>query len=91
MSTALIAMCVMILIGALLRLSIVLMMFTSGLVYLWMKGQDLGLLVDQTLNSMFSMYVLLAVPMFIFAGNVMSASTISERIWSAADLELIRK
>ena len=86
MSTALIAMCVMILIGALLRLSIVLMMFTSGLVYLWMKGQDLGLLVDQTLNSMFSMYVLLAVPMFIFAGNVMSASTISERIWSAADL-----
>ncbi len=86
MSTALIAMCLMILVGALLRLSIVLMMFTSGLVYLWMKGQDLGLLVDQTLNSMFSMYVLLAVPMFIFAGNVMSASTISERIWSAADL-----
>lgn len=86
MSTALIAMCVMILVGALLRLSIVLMMFTSGLVYLWMKGQDLGLLVDQTLNSMFSMYVLLAVPMFIFAGNVMSASTISERIWSAADV-----
>ncbi len=86
MSTALIAMGVMIVVGALLRLSIVLMMFTSGLVYLWIKGQDLGLLVDQTLNSMFSMYVLLAVPMFIFAGNVMNAATISERIWSAADL-----
>ena len=86
MSTALIAMCIMIVVGALLRLSIVLMMFTSGLVYLWIKGQDLGLLVDQTLNSMFSLYVLLAVPMFIFAGNVMNASTISERIWSAADL-----
>jgi tripartite ATP-independent transporter DctM subunit len=76
----------MIVVGALLRLSIVLMMFSSGLVYLWVKGQDLGLLVDQTLNSMFSMYVLLAVPMFIFAGNVMNAATISERIWSAADL-----
>jgi tripartite ATP-independent transporter DctM subunit len=86
MSTALIAMGLMIIVGALLRLSIVLMMFTSGLVYLWMKGQDLGLLVDQTLNSMFSLYVLLAVPMFIFAGNVMNAATISERIWSAADL-----
>lgn len=80
------AMGLMLVVGALLRLSIVLMMFTSGLVYLWMKGQDLGLLVDQTLNSMFSMYVLLAVPMFIFAGNVMNAATISERIWSAADL-----
>ena len=76
----------MIVVGALLRLSIVLMMFSSGLVYLWMKGQDLGLLVDQTLNSMFTMYVLLAVPMFIFAGNVMNAATISERIWSAADM-----
>lgn len=80
------AMGLMIVVGALLRLSIVLMMFSSGLVYLWVKGQDLGLLVDQTLNSMFSMYVLLAVPMFIFAGNVMNAATISERIWSAADL-----
>ena len=86
MSTALLAMGLMIVVGALLRLSIVLMMFSSGLVYLWMKGQDLGLLVDQTLNSMFTMYVLLAVPMFIFAGNVMNAATISERIWSAADM-----
>jgi tripartite ATP-independent transporter DctM subunit len=85
-SIALIAMGVMIVVGALLRLSIVLMMFTSGLVYLFIKGQDLGLLVDQTLNSMFSLYVLLAVPMFIFAGNVMNAATISERIWSAADV-----
>ncbi|NBX56119.1 MAG: TRAP transporter large permease [Betaproteobacteria bacterium] len=86
MSTALIAMGIVILVCALLRFSIVLMMFSSGIVYLWVKGQDIGLIVDQTLNSMFSMYVLLAVPMFIFAGNVMNASTVSERIWSAADV-----
>jgi tripartite ATP-independent transporter DctM subunit len=86
MSTALMAMGIVILVCALLRFSIVLMMFSSGIVYLWLKGQDIGLIVDQTLNSMFSMYVLLAVPMFIFAGNVMNASTVSERIWSAADV-----
>ena len=86
MSTALMAMGLVILVCALLRFSIVLMMFSSGIVYLWLKGQDIGLIVDQTLNSMFSMYVLLAVPMFIFAGNVMNASTVSERIWSAADV-----
>ena len=80
------AMGIVILVCALLRFSIVLMMFSSGIVYLWLKGQDIGLIVDQTLNSMFSMYVLLAVPMFIFAGNVMNASTVSERIWSAADV-----
>ena len=86
MSIALMAMGIVILVCALLRFSIVLMMFSSGIVYLWLKGQDIGLIVDQTLNSMFSMYVLLAVPMFIFAGNVMNASTVSERIWSAADV-----
>jgi len=86
MSTALMAMGIVILVCALLRFSIVLMMFSSGIVYLWVKGQDIGLIVDQTLNSMFSMYVLLAVPMFIVAGNVMNASTVSERIWSAADV-----
>ncbi len=86
MSLALLGMGAAILVGALLRFSIVVSMFIGGLVYLWIKGQDIGLLVDQTLNSMFTLYVLLAVPMFILAGNVMNAATISERIWSAADI-----
>ena len=70
---------------ALLRFPISLMMFGCGLVYLWTSGQDIGLLVDQTLNSSFQLHVLLAIPMFILAGNVMNAATISERIWAAAD------
>ena len=84
MSNALMAMCAMLVVGAILRFSIVLLMFTSGLAYLWVSKQDLGLIVDQTLNTMFGLYVMLAVPMFILAGNVMNAATISERIWSAA-------
>src|SRR5262245_65433461 len=70
---------------ALLRFPIPLMMFGCGLVYLWTSRQDIGLLVDQTLNSSFQLHVLLAIPMFILAGNVMNAATISERIWAAAD------
>ena len=85
MSNALLAMCATLVLGALLRFSIVHLMFGSGLVYLWVGKQDIGLIVDQTLNSMFGLYVLLAVPMFILAGNVMNAATISERIWGAAD------
>jgi tripartite ATP-independent transporter DctM subunit len=86
MSTALTGLAIALVAGALLRLPIVLMMFSSGLTYLWLKGQDIGLIVDQTLNTMFGLYVLLAVPMFILAGNVMNAATISERIWAAADI-----
>src|SRR5581483_5598597 len=70
--------------GALLRVPIAYAMFASGLCYLMAKGQDIGLIVDQVLSSMLTMYVLLAIPMFILAANLMNAATISERLWSAA-------
>jgi tripartite ATP-independent transporter DctM subunit len=78
-------MCAAFIVFAMLRFSIALMMFGCGLVYLWASQQDIGLIVDQTLNSAFQLNVLLAIPMFILAGNVMNAATISERIWAAAD------
>lgn len=85
MSIAIAAMCGALVVAALLRFSIAMMMFVAGLVYLWTSGQDIGLVVDQTLNSAFQLQVLLAIPMFVLAGNVMNAATISERIWAAAD------
>ena len=78
-------MCAAFIVFAMLRFSIALMMLGCGLVYLWASKQDIGLIVDQTLNSSFQLNVLLAIPMFILAGNVMNAATISERIWAAAD------
>jgi tripartite ATP-independent transporter DctM subunit len=85
MSEPVLAMIAAFVVCALLRFSIAMMMFCCGLVYLWMSRQDIGLLVDQTLNSTFQLGVFLAIPMFILAGNVMNAATISERIWAAAD------
>ena len=73
------------LLGAVLRFPIAIMMFVCGLAYLMVSRQDLGLMVDQTVNSTFQFSVILAVPMFILAGNVMNAATISERLWAAAD------
>ena len=78
-------MCAAFIVFAMLRFSIALMMFGCGLVYLWASKQDIGLIVDQTLNSSFQLNVLLAIPMFMLAGNAMNAATISERIWAAAD------
>ena len=85
MSIAIWAMGGTFILAAILRFPISIMMFACGLVYLLVSKQDLGLIVDQTLNSTFQLYVLLAVPMFILAGNVMNAATISERLWAAAD------
>ena len=85
MSLALATLCGVFVLGAVLRFPVSLLMLSSGLAYLFTTRQDVGLIVDQTLNSTLGLYVLLAVPMFILAGNVMNAATISERIWAAAD------
>lgn len=69
----------------LLRVPIAFAMLCGGFVYLFVSGQDLGLVVDQVMNSLFNAYILLAIPMFILAANVMNAGTISERLWRAAD------
>jgi tripartite ATP-independent transporter DctM subunit len=86
MSLGLSALCLTFLLGAVLRVPVVLTMFGSGIVYLWVSGQDVGLIVDQTLNNTIGMNTLLAVPMFILAANIMNAATISDRLWRAANV-----
>jgi tripartite ATP-independent transporter DctM subunit len=71
--------------GVVVRFPIAHTMFAAGICYLIASAQDVAVLVDQVLTSMLTMYVLLAIPMFIFAANLMNAATISERLWSAAD------
>jgi len=67
--------------GMLLRMPIGFSMLASGIGYLLVKGQDLGLLAEQVSNGMYNSYVLLAVPLFVFAANIMNAGTVSERIF----------
>ena len=67
--------------GLLLRRPIGLSMLMAGIAYLWVSGQDLGLVVEQVGNGLYNSYVLLAVPLFVFAANLMNAGTISERIF----------
>ena len=67
------------------RVPIAVAMIAGGFGYLWASGQDLGIATDQIMNSLMGSHVLLAVPMFIFAANVMNAAAISERLWSAAE------
>ena len=67
--------------GMLLRAPIGFSMIASGIAYLIVKRQDVGLAAEQVLNGLYNSYVLLAVPLFILAANVMNAGTISERIF----------
>ncbi len=67
--------------GLLLRMPIGFSMLASGVGYLLVKGQDLGLVAEQVCNGLYNNYVLLAVPLFVFAANLMNAGTVSERIF----------
>jgi tripartite ATP-independent transporter DctM subunit len=55
-------------------------MIVSAIAYLFVKGQDLGLAAEQVIQGIYDSFVILAVPLFIVAANIMNAGTISERL-----------
>ena len=67
--------------GMLMRMPIGFSMLAAGIGYLLVKRQDLGLAVEQIGNGLYNSYVLLAVPLFVFAANIMNAGTVSDRIF----------
>ena len=81
MTLALWALVGVVVIGMLLRMPIGFSMLMAGVAYLLVKGQDLGLVAEQVSNGLYNSYVLLAVPLFVFAANIMNAGTVSERIF----------
>ena len=81
MTMALYALVGVVVVGMLLRMPIGFSMLMAGVAYLWVKGQDLGLVAEQVSNGLYNSYVLLAVPLFVFAANIMNAGTVSERIF----------
>ena len=81
MSLALGAMAFVLLAGLLLRVPIGFSMIVAGIAYLGLSGQDLGLAAEQIGNGLYQSYVLLAVPLFVFAAQLMNAGTVSERLF----------
>ncbi len=59
---------------------VALSMIVSSIIYLVLKGQDLGLAAEQMIQGLFDSFLLLAIPLFITAANIMNAGTISERL-----------
>jgi C4-dicarboxylate transporter, DctM subunit len=66
--------------GAFLGAPLGLAMLAAGFAYLIATGQDVGLVVDQTMNGLYNSYLLIAVPLFILVANVMNASGVIERL-----------
>jgi len=55
-------------------------MITGSILYLLMRGQDMGIVAEQLLNGMYTNYIMLAVPLFILAAEIMNSGSLSERL-----------
>ncbi|ADY14511.1 TRAP transporter large permease [Sphaerochaeta globosa] len=67
-----------------LRMPIALGMLASAACYLLVKGADLSLVVNQVMNTYYTNYVIIAVPLFIFTANVMNSGKVTEMIYDFA-------
>ncbi len=59
---------------------VALSMIVAALVYLAAGHQDISLAGEQIIQGLYGSFVLLAVPLFIVAANVMNAGTVTERL-----------
>ncbi len=61
-------------------------MLASGIVYFLISGGDMGLLASQSANGIYSNFVMLAVPLFIFAAELMNAGKMTDKMFGFANL-----
>ncbi|MFC1459995.1 TRAP transporter large permease [Microvirga arabica] len=66
---------------AVLGMPVAFAMFIASIGYLIVTGRDVGLFGEQILNGLYDSFVLLAVPLFILAANIMNASGVSDRLF----------
>jgi len=55
-------------------------MIGGSVLYLYLKGMDMGAAAEQLLNGTYSSFLLLAIPLFILAASIMSSGSILERL-----------
>jgi tripartite ATP-independent transporter DctM subunit len=55
-------------------------MIAGSILYLYLKGLDMGTAAEQLLNGMYTSYVLLAIPLFILAAEFMNSGSIMDRL-----------
>ena len=60
-------------------------MIAGSILYLLLAGLDMGTAAEQILNGMYSNYIILAVPLFILAAELMNIGSMTERLLRFCD------
>ncbi len=79
--------CIITILGlGLLGLPIGYSMIAGSILYLLLAGLDLGTSAEQILNGLYSSYVLLAVPLFLFSAELMNVSKMTDQLLRFCDM-----
>jgi tripartite ATP-independent transporter DctM subunit len=60
-------------------------MIAGSILYLVVAGQDLSIAAEQLLNGMYTNYIIIAVPLFILAAELMNIGSMTERLLKFCD------
>lgn len=60
-------------------------MIAGSILYLMLAGLDMGTAAEQLLNGMYSNYIILAVPLFVLAAELMNIGSMTERLLRFCD------
>ena len=68
-----------------LRLPIALGLIMNSILYMVVAGLDLSLVASQLLSNLFSKYIIIAVPLFVFTANVMNTGKVTDILFGFAN------
>ena len=83
MSTPFLILVAVFVVLTLARVPIAFAMLLAALAYLFAAGRDIGLAADQIMNTLANNTLLVAIPLFMLAANLMNAGSISDRLFAA--------
>lgn len=69
----------------LLRMPIAVGMISCSVFYFLVKGGDLSIPINMVMNTYFTNYVIIAVPLFIFTANIMNSGKVTHMIYGFAN------
>ena len=83
-STALLVFLVVFVLIFVLRIPIPMGMMTACVFYFLVSGESPKMVAQQTLKTFYTNYTIIAVPLFIFAANVMNSGKVTEKVFGFA-------
>ncbi len=85
MSIELLLPLLLLILSFLIRIPIAAGMIIASILYFLLTNKDLGLVVEVMGESLYTQYVVIAIPLFVFAANLMNTGTVSDRVFSFAN------